>query len=150
MQTLRQLVCGSDFSECAEQALALSLRLAAAASARVTLVHVCELDGDALDERRLVQSRDALAQLVSRHSHAGVALSGIVRCGVPSRKLENVAVEVGAELIVVGRSGAGRGFGAAIGSVAAQLVREAQRSVLTVACDFNCLLREANGNNRTS
>jgi nucleotide-binding universal stress UspA family protein len=53
---------------------------------------------------------------------------------MPWKKLDNVAAEVGAGLIVIGRHGSGRS--AAMGTVADQLVRCAHRSVLIVACDF--------------
>jgi hypothetical protein len=49
---------------------------------------------------------------------------------------------------VVGRHGAGRGRSLEIGTVADQLVRSANRSVLTVACDFDCLDSEANATKR--
>ena len=141
MQTLRQFVSGTDFSECAEQALELAVQLAVAALARVTVVHVCELD---VDERRLNQCQEALSKVVARHRRSGVEVTGVLRCGKPWKKLDNVAAEVGASLIVVGRHGAGRGRSVAIGSVADQLVRSANRAVLTVTCDFDCLDNEAN------
>lgn len=140
MQTLRQLVSGTDFSACAEQALELAVRLAVAAQAGLTVVHVCELDADELDDRHV----QALARLVARHQHRGLQVTGVLRCGKPWIKLDNVASEVGAELIVIGRHGAGRGERGAIGSVADQLIRSANRSVLTVACELDCLDGEAN------
>ena len=116
MQTVRQVVVGIDFSEQAEQALELAVRLAAAVGARVTLVHVCEPSVDErLDEERRRRSADELAQLVARHGGA-VPVSGILRSGRPWEKLDNVAAEVGASLIVVGRHGAGLGRGVALGS----------------------------------
>ncbi|HEX7480970.1 MAG TPA: universal stress protein [Polyangiales bacterium] len=136
MQILRQLVSGTDFSECAEHALELAIELALAASARITLVHVCELGPDDLDDRRLVQCDEALSVVVARHQRRGVELSGVLRSGKPWTKLDNVAAEVGASLIVIGRQGAGHGRSAGLGSVADQLVRSANRPVLTVACDF--------------
>lgn len=135
MQTLRQLVTGTDFSACAEQALELAVQLAVAARAGVTLVHACELDAD---DRRLLQLGEALSNLVRSHSRAGVEVRAVLRCGDPCKKLDNVAVEVGADLIVVGRHGAGRGRSSVIGSVADRLVRCANRSVLTVAIDLDC------------
>lgn len=140
MQTLRHLVVGTDFSAQAEQALELAIRLALAAGARITLVHVCELCvDDRVEEQRRRQSHDGLSQLVARHHHR-VEIAGVLRSGKPWEKLDNVAAEVGASLIVVGRHGAGRGRGvAAVGSVAARLVRTANRHVLTVASDFDRL-----------
>jgi nucleotide-binding universal stress UspA family protein len=143
MQRLRNLVFGTDFSECAEQALEVALQLAAAATAHLTLVHVCEFAADDLDDRRLLESEAALARVLARHAARGVEITGVLRCGSPSAKLDNVAAEVGADLIVIGRQGAGRGRSTELGSVADQLLRHASRSVLTVACDLSSLDVEA-------
>jgi len=134
MQALRQIVSGTDFSESAEHALAHAIELAIAASARVTLVHVHEPSDDDLDGR-FQEAEAALSQVVARHRHRGVELTGVLRTGRPWTKLDNVAAEVGASLIVVGRHGAGRGRSVDLGSVADHLVRGANRPVLTVACD---------------
>ncbi|MBI5066796.1 MAG: universal stress protein [Deltaproteobacteria bacterium] len=134
MQTLRQLVSGTDFSACAADALEQAIALALAASARVTLVHVQEHGDDELDDRLLLQCQAALSELVSRHRRRGVELTGVLRRGKPWAKLDNVAAEVGASLIVVGRHGAGRGRSLDLGSVAAHLVRAANRPVLVVGC----------------
>jgi nucleotide-binding universal stress UspA family protein len=84
---------------------------------------------------------------VARHSQ-GVGLSGVLRSGRAWEKLDNVAAEVGASLIVIGRHGAGAGRGAPLGSVATRLVRAANRHVLTVATDFDRLEAEAPESNR--
>jgi nucleotide-binding universal stress UspA family protein len=132
MQAHRQLVSGTDFSACAEHALEQAIGFALAVSARITVVHVYEpADGD-LDERRLPELGAALSDLVDRHRQCGVELTGVLRGGKPWTKLDNVAAEVGASLIVVGRHGTGH---CRLGSVADHLVRSANRSVLTVACD---------------
>lgn len=136
MQTLRHVVCGTDFSEGSEQALELAIALAAAASVPVTVVHVCEPGADDLDDRRLAQCGAVLAEVAARHARSGVAIAAVLRLGEPWRKLDNVATEVGAGLIVIGRSGAGRGRSAELGSVASELVRRASRPVLTVARNF--------------
>ncbi|HTU61992.1 MAG TPA: universal stress protein [Polyangiales bacterium] len=138
METVRQLVLGTDFSECADQALALALQLAAASLARLTVVHVCEPDAE---EQVVLERSETLSTLVAGHGCAGVEINAVLRSGVPWKKLDNVAAEVGAVLIVIGRHGSGRSAG--LGTVADQLIRYAHRSVLTVACDFSCLSGEA-------
>ncbi len=145
MQTLRQLVAGTDFSACAEQAVEMAIRLAlsGARPARIALVHVCELGVDELDERRLLRCDEALAEVVARYRRAGVEVTGVLRAGKPWEKLDNVAADVGASLIVIGRHGGGRGLSVEIGSVAARLVRSANRAVLTVPCDLVRLEVEA-------
>lgn len=148
MQTLRHVVVGTDFSEPAEHALEVAIRLALAVGARITLVHVCELCADdQLEEQRRRESHDGLSQLVARHRDR-VELSAILRNGKPWQKLDNVAAEVGASLIVVGRRGAGAGADATLGSVAAHLVRTANRHVLTVATHSDGLETETPPNNR--
>jgi nucleotide-binding universal stress UspA family protein len=144
MHGLRQLVSGTDFSECSEHALEQAIELALAASARITLVHVYEPGDDDFDDRRIMTSEAALTELVARHRRRGVELVGVLRSGKPWTKLDNVAAEVGAGLIVVGRHGVGRSV--ELGSVADHLVRGANRPVLTVACDCDPhhLCKEAN------
>jgi nucleotide-binding universal stress UspA family protein len=144
MHRLRHLVAGTDFSEAAAQALELAIELASAAAACVTLVHVCEPDADDL---RLRACGEALAEVVAGLRRERAAVTGVLRCGKPWEKLDNVAVEVGAGLIVVGRHGAGRGRRVEMGSVADRLVRCASRPVLTVPRDLTRLDDEASGTN---
>lgn len=135
MQTIRHLVVGTDFSADAEQALETAIQLACSATARITVVHVCELGVEEDDDQRLSQCAEALARLVARRRRQGVVISGVLRSGRPWEKLDNVAAEVGAAVIVIGRRGANRGLAVAIGSVAERLVRSANRPVLTVPGD---------------
>jgi nucleotide-binding universal stress UspA family protein len=148
MQTLRHLVAGTDFSAHAEQAVELAILLARVAGARLTVVHVCEpCVDDCLEEQGRRQGQERLSRVVARHRDR-VEVAGVLRSGKPWQKLDNVAAEVGASLIVVGRHGTGGGRGAALGSVADQLVRTANRHVLTVATDFDRLDSEAPVTNR--
>jgi nucleotide-binding universal stress UspA family protein len=133
MQGQRQLVFGTDFSACAEHALGQAIDFALAASARITLVHVYEPGDDDLDDRQLRKAEAALSEVVARHRRRGVELTAVLRSGRPWTKLDNVAAEFGASLIVVGRHGAGRIV--ELGSVADRLVRAANRPVLTAVCD---------------
>ena len=63
-------------------------------------------------------------------------------------KIKIKAAEVGADLIVIGRHGGGRGGAVPIGSVAERLARSASRPVLTVPCDLVRLDVEANAHDR--
>jgi nucleotide-binding universal stress UspA family protein len=149
MQTLRHLVVGTDFSAQAERALEVAVGLVQATGARITLVHVFEpCVDDHLEEQRRRQSDRALSEVVARHRHRA-EVEGVLRSGRPWEKLDNVAAEVGASLIVVGRHGAGPGRGVALGSVAERVLRTANRHVLTVAPDFDRLDDEALANNDT-
>lgn len=143
MPTLRHVVAGTDFSASAERALELAVALAAAALVPLTVVHVCEPDADDAEDGRSSRCARALSELIAKHRPSGVAIYGVLRAGAPWKKLDNVAAEVGAGLIVVGRYGLGGRPDAEIGSVAAQLVRSANRPVLTVNSDFDRLAAEA-------
>lgn len=142
MQTLRHIVSGTDFSECAEQAIELAIKLAVATAARLTLVHVCELGVDDVDDRRLAECDETLSRAVAIYRARGVNVTAVLRIGKPWTKLDNVAAEVGATLIVIGRHGVGSNPHRALGSVADHLVRVASRPVLTVPCDFDRLHSE--------
>jgi nucleotide-binding universal stress UspA family protein len=146
MQTLRPLVTGTDFSECAEQALEMAIKLAFVGRTGITLVHVCELAATDMDEQRSSRCSETLAAVVARHRNSGVEITSVLRSGRPWEKLDNLAAEVGASLIVIGRNGAG-GPSVELGSVAEHLVRSASRPVLTVTCDFNRFDGEADENN---
>jgi nucleotide-binding universal stress UspA family protein len=137
MQTLRNVVVGTDFSPCSQEALDLALGLARDGGSRIALVHVCELGADDLDDQRLLSCEQALCRLVDERRRHGADVIGVLRTGRPWQKLDNVAVEVGASLIVIGRHGAGRGSLVALGSVAEQLVRSASRPVLLVTSDLD-------------
>ena len=146
MQTLRRIVVGTDFSECAQHALESAIMLANLSLARITVVHVCQLAGErgipdgqsshAMDDQILADCGEALANLVSRHAHCGVEVTGILRSGKPSEKLANVAAEVGASVIVIGRHGAGRGPRREIGSIADSVMRTASRPLLVIPAAF--------------
>jgi nucleotide-binding universal stress UspA family protein len=136
MRTLRNLVVGTDFSKPAQQALEFAIGIASDSGVRIALVHVCEPGADDFDERRLGQCEQALSRLVLEQRSRGLDVTGVLRSGKPWQKLDNVAVEVGASLIVIARHGAGRAS-IAVGSVAEQLVRCASRPVLVVASDFD-------------
>jgi nucleotide-binding universal stress UspA family protein len=76
------------------------------------------------------QLQDAVAgTTASRH---GVHVESFLLRGAPWQKLQNVAVEVGADLIVVGATGQ-RGVaavGAVLGSVVFRVIASSTRSVL--------------------
>jgi nucleotide-binding universal stress UspA family protein len=137
MQHGRWIVVGTDFSDGAQCALEHAIRLAGRAGARIALVHAYEdqLDGPSSGEDRAPALRAQLEDAIARASENGdgVRVEAFVRRGAPWEKLLNVAVEVGADLIVVGATGQ-RGAvavtGALLGSVAYRVVSSSTRSVL--------------------
>jgi nucleotide-binding universal stress UspA family protein len=141
MQLLRHLVVGTDFSPCAESALTAAITIANLGRARITLVHVCELSTElGLPERMATTAVDAellhaceqrLATEVARFKGRGIELASLLRSGKPWEKLNNAAIDVGANLIVIGRHGHGGGaFG--LGGVANHVLHTASRPVLVV------------------
>jgi nucleotide-binding universal stress UspA family protein len=70
---------------------------------------------------------------VRERVHArGLTAAYVQRAGDPAEELLRAAEELGAELLVVGRSGAERGDAEPAGSVSATLVRRARCDVLVV------------------
>lgn len=131
----RWIVVGTDFSDGARWALQQAVRLAGPTGARLALVHAyedqVEVSRSAADVAGAVQEQlDAAA--TENVSGSGVAVETFVRRGAPWEKLLNVAVEVGADLIVIGATGQ-RGWSSAanlLGSVAYRVVASSTRSVL--------------------
>jgi len=137
MQHGRWIVVGTDFSDGAQCALEQAIRLAGHAGARIALVHAYEdqLGGLSSGEARAPALRAQLEDAIARagENGDGAPIEAFVRRGAPWEKLLNVAVEVGADLIVVGATGQ-RGTvavtGALLGSVAYRVVSSSTRSVL--------------------
>ncbi len=135
----------TDFSEGADRARAVALRLARALSAELVLLHVLapiapeseEIAArDVLERVRAVRRAWAEAELERRtvEAHrAGVAVHGLLRAGEPSVEIAHAATD--ADLVVMGtagRSGVGRLL---VGSVADRVIRRARCPVLTVRQD---------------
>ena len=131
----RWIVVGTDFSEGARWALQQAVLLAGTSGSRLALVHAYEDQIDASrspdDVAGAVQEK-LDAAVAENVSGSGVEVETFVRRGAPWEKLLNVAVEVGADLIVVGATGQ-RGLSSAanlLGSVAYHVVASSTRSVL--------------------
>jgi nucleotide-binding universal stress UspA family protein len=130
----RWIVVGTDFSEGARWALQQAVRLAGPTGARLALVHAYEDQVEAsrsAGDMAVVQEQ-LDAAVTETVSGSGVAVETFVRRGAPWEKLLNVAVEVGADLIVVGATGQRGSSSAAnlLGSVAYRVVASSTRSVL--------------------
>ena len=136
MERARWIVVGTDFSDGAQRALEHAVRLARSSGARVAVVHAYE---DGAEVTRATEDRTSVLRMQLQDAVAGtsagcdgVHVEQFLRRGAPWEKLLNVAVEVGADLIVVGATGQ-RGIatvGVALGSVAYRLIASSTRSVL--------------------
>jgi nucleotide-binding universal stress UspA family protein len=142
---MRKIVVGVDLSPHSSIAVAHALDLARRDGAEVvvTLVHKNPeppvfgmYTEDARDayhaaiNARLAADRDALSALVARSSGDGVPISELVVSGEPDEVLPRVALEIGAELIVLGSHGRTGFTRLVMGSVAERVARLATCSVL--------------------
>jgi len=131
----RWIVVGTDFSPSADRALECALGLAGSSGANLACVHAFEdaLVPHCLAEDRTPALRGELADALSRvcASSGDVHVELILRRGPPWDKLQNVADDLGADLIVVGAHGQ-RGARIFLGSVTSRLVASSGRCVLVV------------------
>lgn len=139
----RQILCPTDFSDCAENALDFAVTLAQRADAAVTALHVIEaLDGEQelkgpgyVAEFRRLQcegARDSLHELASARVKAGCRIAELVVLGRPYREILRVATEHQADVIVMGVRGRGPIDLTLFGSTTNQVVRRATHPVITV------------------
>jgi nucleotide-binding universal stress UspA family protein len=143
MTQLQRIVLGIDFSTGSEAATEVAAELARAHGASITLVHVFEMPLDfgmceafihsevEVQDRIALAARQALEGQRRQLASLGISATVLLRMGPPSQKIHNVAVDLGADLIVIGMQGR-RGRANAIGSVAERVVRTATRPVLMV------------------
>ena len=137
---LSQLLVGYDGSDSANAAAAFGLWLASKAGCRTTLAHVTQ-SGDsgasaellpavadsmvaykAEWQRRMENMRDYAADAAAVDCH--------VVSGTPAGALIAAAVEVGADLVMIGSHGGGLARRALLGSVSAQVIAHAPCSVM--------------------
>lgn len=139
-----RIVVATDFSDCANEALELAKRLAAAPGSELILTHVLTevpLYGEGIlniDTARKVRegarkwAETALEELVGKARGAGLDARAALRTGVPHQEIVALAEDERADLIVIGTHGRGGIARALLGSVADRVVRLALCPVLTV------------------
>jgi nucleotide-binding universal stress UspA family protein len=98
--------------------------------AEVIAVHVLGVSRNYLDLRQ--SSRDALDQSVAPLRDRGIEHRTELMDGSPASALDKLAVQVDADLIVVGRRGSGGFAELLLGSAANALAHHAHRPVLIV------------------
>ena len=130
------IVVGTDFSEVASRALEQAVCLAATLQANIVCVHAWEdAPGMQLRDDPTPDFEEQLrhAVMASGAHEKGVQVETVVRRGRPWEKLLNVAMEVGACLIVIGASRDGSaGPKLGIGPVTARLAAMSTRLVLII------------------
>jgi nucleotide-binding universal stress UspA family protein len=133
VRLFRRLVVCTDFSPAAELAVAQAFRLAGAAGAAVTLVHV--VDGESVelypgDLRKLVDR--CLDDLVARLAPAGLDVDRACVAGHPWDAIVAHAVSAGADLVVIGTRGRSSYARIRVGSTTDRVVRLSEVPVLAV------------------
>jgi nucleotide-binding universal stress UspA family protein len=143
MRPIEKILVATDFSETSDHALDYALDLARALKAEVVVLHAYELpvygfpDGAVITTadmaaRIAAAAEEGLKSVVTKKRSSGVALRTILRTGPPAEEVNEVAGEIGADLIVIGTHGR-RGLARALlGSVAEHVIRMSSRPVLVV------------------
>lgn len=136
MDRNRWIVVGMDFSGCATRALEHALKLANEVGANVACVHAYEdTDTTSALHDPAPALRKQLEDIIAACTacRGNVRVDAIVRRGAPWDKLTNVAMELGAELIVVGADGQrGAASERFLGTVASRLATTSPRTVMVV------------------
>lgn len=142
--TFKRILCPTDFSPAAMQALGFALDLARQADGLVTLLHVVEWLAEEepratahfnVPEYRRHIAQDAeerLKALVAEEPRTWSEIDSVVVFGRAYREILRAAEEQATDLIVMGAQGRGGVELALFGSTAQQVVRAATCPVLTV------------------
>lgn len=138
---LRTVLIGTSLGPESDQVALAGLAVARAAGARVLLVHASQPAaagfeigaGPELEREQVARSREELRGQVERLGLGGSELAGYcATAGAPHRILMETALRTGADLIVVGATGAGPLAAELLGSTADRVLRKAHCPVLVV------------------
>ena len=143
---ISRILCPTDFSDFSEHALARAVRLARWFEADVTVAHVIPtplwvvtadpgvkyaVPGDLLRVQRQEEA-EALERFVEPHRNKGVAIHTRLLDGDPSRLIQEAALALPADLVVMGSHGRGGFEHLLLGSVTEKVLRRAMCPVLVV------------------
>jgi len=152
--SIKTILVPTDFSEHAQRAFERACDLAGQLGAKVYLLHVQSasalriavkeglLDGASTDEElqtavaQLIEER--FSEVLSGSDRSQISIERVWRRGEPGAVITAYAKEIGADLVVIGRRGAGLledVRAAVIGSVAESLVRKSPCPVMIVRRD---------------
>lgn len=139
------LLVGIDCSECSQRALDYAADWARAKEARIVVVHVIEwspysfntpMENEVRHKRREDELERAHTEIVDpvvrKLKEQGIEAEGLIRHGHAAETLNQLAKEVGATNIVIGRKGMSRIKTHLFGSVPSMLVQIAEQPVTVV------------------
>ena len=144
MADYKTMLVAVDFSEVSAAALKVAIDLARRLGAQLKVVHVVQpqpvplpLEGSAIymDEVQswqLDEAEKSLAKFIEDHSEPGVVSVTKVRSGVAATEISQAAVDIGADLIVLGTHGRSGLKHLLMGSIAESVLRVAPVPVLCV------------------
>jgi nucleotide-binding universal stress UspA family protein len=138
---IARVLLSTDFSHCAARALDYALAMVNWWKAELHVLHVLEflpgmnpeypINQTYLDQLRK-EATNQLSGLERRVAEAGLSIHKRIDCGIPSQRIEAVAAELRADLIVMGTHGRTGLEHVLVGSTAERAVRIASCPVLTV------------------
>lgn len=138
---IERMLVPTDYSPCADQALAWAVLHARTFGAALTVLHVIEHHlhlspagvGDDLQEGDLEKDRRHLESYVAeRLGGAGVQVDHLVEIGEPHLRIREVARRIGADLIIMGTHGRSRLQDILFNSVAGKVIYHTGCPVLAV------------------
>ncbi len=136
----RRIAVGFDGSQGSRRALEVAIDLARSAKAELFLVSIEELPrypgaiDEVDDERRSSEKffEEIQDEAVRQITGAGLVVQREIRPGHAAQALPHYAMEVGADLLVIGHSGHSAIWGRLLGTTADKVVDHAPCSVLVV------------------
>ena len=126
---ITHILCPTDFSEAAANALEHAVAIAGCYKARLTVLHVGMAAATESDVARLHRETAAAAELTEA---AGGVLDVVVADGDPAQTIVSEAQQQPADLLVMGTHGLGGFQRFILGSVTEKVLRKAATPVLTV------------------
>jgi nucleotide-binding universal stress UspA family protein len=136
----RRIVVGLDGSEGSRRAFEAAVALARMTKAELFLLSVEELPrypaavDEVEDERRSAEQffQEVQKDAIERGNAAGLVIHHDIRAGHAAQALPHYALELGADLLVIGHSGHSGIWGRLLGTTADKVVEHAPCSVLVV------------------
>ncbi len=143
MFSLQKMLVATDFSDASDVAVESALDLAEAMGASITLVHTYSLPTYGYPEGAFIPQAEvahdlvtsltaALKSEIESHAERRVPMAYVLRLGPAPEVINDVAEEIGADLVVVGTHGRTGLAHALLGSTAEHILRAATLPVLVV------------------